>query len=86
MDKEGRGQEPWTTFRLPIRVRSIHVASRLIQGLPIFLYFIRICSCVDCVCRFLEIGLYVCVLAIVEVVKKIGWREREEEVGGILDE
>lgn len=25
MDKEGRGQEPWTTFRLPIRVRSIHV-------------------------------------------------------------
>lgn len=42
MDKEGRGQEPWTTFRLPIRVRSIHVASRLIQGLPIFLYFIRI--------------------------------------------
>lgn len=37
-------------------------------------------------CRFLEIGLYVCVLAIVEVVKKIGWREREEEVGGILDE
>lgn len=41
MDKEGRGQEPWTTFRLPIRVRSIHVASRLIQELPIF-PFIRI--------------------------------------------
>lgn len=93
MDKEGRGQEPGQ----PSVCQYVFDRSTLhhvwYKGCRYFsISFVYICSCVDlcalqrCVSQFLEIGLYVCVLAIVEVVKKIGWREREEEVGGILDE
>lgn len=101
MDKERRGQEPWTTFRLPIRIPSIHrCITTFDTGAANISLHSYICWCIRKIYvrgrsvtrRFLEL-VYTCVFrSVVETVKKIGcWleivggREREEEVGGVLD-
>lgn len=90
MDKEGRGQEPWTTFQYVCSIDP-HVASRLIQGLSIR-PFIRVFArfmCNDMSTPISRIGLYTCAFRPLSKRWKrwvVGWREREKEVGGILGE
>lgn len=84
MDKERRGQEPWTTFRLPIRIPSIHrCITTFDTGAANISLHSYICWCIRKIYvrgrsvtrRFLEL-VYMCSVLLSKRWKRsvVGWR------------